>query len=114
MKLFIGCSSSNDILEKYINDCKNLLEILLKDNTLVFGASNLGLMGLSYNTAVNLGSDVIAVAPEAYKDGFKSLNCTKEILTKTVNNRTDRLILESDLILFLPGGIGTVYEFFLQ
>ena len=30
----------------------------------------------------------------------------------TVNERTDDLIKESDMILFLPGGVGTIYEFF--
>ena len=35
MKLFIGCSSSNDIPTEYFNDCKVLLEELMKENDLV-------------------------------------------------------------------------------
>lgn len=49
MKLFIGCSSSNNIPTEYFDDCKVLLEELMKENDLVFGACNSGLMGLAYN-----------------------------------------------------------------
>ena len=31
MKLFIGCSSSNEIDKKYLESCKSLLEELLKN-----------------------------------------------------------------------------------
>ena len=52
MKLFIGCSSSNDISKRYLNDCEEYLEELFKlDNDLVFGAYNKGLMAIAYKLA---------------------------------------------------------------
>lgn len=112
MKLFIGCSSSNDIPTEYFNDCKVLLEELMKENDLVFGACNSGLMGLAYNTTLKANGNITGVCPEAYKDDFKTLKCDTEITTKSVSERTDSVISSSDALIFLPGGIGTIYELF--
>ena len=112
MKLFIGCSSSNDIPTEYFNDCKVLLEELMKENDLVFGACNSGLMGLAYNTTLKANGNITGICPEAYKDDFKTLKCDTEITTKSVSERTDTVISSSDALIFLPGGIGTIYELF--
>lgn len=112
MKLFIGCSSSNDIPTEYFNDCKALLEELMKENDLVFGACNSGLMGLAYNTTLKANGNITGICPEAYKDDFKTLKCDTEITTKSVSERTDSVISSSDALIFLPGGIGTIYELF--
>lgn len=112
MKLFIGCSSSNDIPKEYFEDCKVLLEELMKENDLVFGACNSGLMGLAYNTTLKASGNIIGICPEAYKDDLKTLKCDREITTKSVSERTDSVISSSDALIFLPGGIGTIYELF--
>ena len=41
MKLFIGCSSSNNIPAEYFEDCKIFLEELMKENDLVFACNSL-------------------------------------------------------------------------
>ena len=112
MKIFIGCSSSDNIPKEYFDDCKVLLEELMKDNDLVFGACNSGLMGLAYNTTLKANGSVTGIYPEAYKDDFKELKCNAEITTKSVSERTDSVISSSDALIFLPGGIGTIYELF--
>lgn len=112
MKLFIGCSSSNNIPQEYFEDCKVLLEELMKENDLVFGACNSGLMGLAYNTTLKANGSITGICPEAYKDDFKTLKCNIEITTKSVSERTDSVISSSDALVFLPGGIGTIYELF--
>lgn len=112
MRLFIGCSSSNNIPKEYFEDCKVLLEELMKENDLVFGACNSGLMGLAYNTTLKANGSITGICPEAYKDDFKTLKCNIEITTKSVSERTDSVISSSDALVFLPGGIGTIYELF--
>lgn len=112
MNLFIGCSSSNNISKEYFDDCKLLLEELMKENDLVFGACNSGLMGLAYNTTLKSNRNITGICPEAYKDDFKTLKCDTEITTKSVSERTDSVIYSSDALVFLPGGIGTIYELF--
>lgn len=111
MKLFIGCSSRNEIPQKYFDDCKNYLEEIFKEeNDLIFGASINGLMGLSYELAKKHNRETIGICPVAYKDDLLDLNCTTEILTNTISERTDKAIELSDAIIILPGGIGTIYE----
>ena len=112
MKLFIGCSSSNDIPTEYFEDCKIFLEELMKENDLVFGACTTGLMGLAYNTALNNNREVTGICPEVYKDNLEELNCNTKILTESVSERTSSVISASDALIFLPGGIGTIYELF--
>lgn len=113
MKIFVGCSSKNEIPDKYKKDCEKLLEKILIDNDLIFGAYNSGLMGIAYHQALKNKREIIGICPDSYKDDFNDLKCSKEIITKNVSERIDKLILESDICLFLPGGIGTINELFL-
>ena len=113
MKIFVGCSASEDIPGKYRLDCNMLLDELFRSNNdLVFGACNSGIMSDAYMSALAHGRDIVGICPEAYVDDFKDLKCTSEIVTKSVNDRTDGLINESEVLLFLPGGFGSVYELF--
>ena len=113
MKIFVGCSASEDIPSKYRLDCNMLLDELFRNNNdLVFGACNSGIMSDAYMSALGHNRKIVGICPEAYVDDFKDLKCTTEITTKTVNDRTDGLIRESDVLLFLPGGFGSVYELF--
>ena len=111
MNIAVCCSSSNDISRKYLKNSKKLLRLVFKrDNDLVFGAMNSGIMGIAYRIAKQNNRRVTGIAPEIYKDDFKQLDCDKEILTKNVNDRTNALINNSDVLMFLPGGVGTLYE----
>lgn len=111
MNIAICCSSSNDISRKYLESSKRLLQLIFKsDNDLVFGAMNSGIMGIAYRVAKQNNRKVIGIAPEIYKDDFKELDCDKEILTRNVNDRTVVLMNNSDILMFLPGGVGTLYE----
>ena len=67
-------------------------------------------MGISYNIAYSNKRHITGISPDFYKDNFNNLECNKEIITKTVNERTNTIIKESDILIFLPGGIGTTYE----
>ena len=77
---------------------------------LVFGTCKSGLMGIAHDITKKLGGKVIGICPDAYKDDFKILDCDVEIVTKTVSERTDSVIRESDALVFIAGGIGTLYE----
>lgn len=112
MKLFIGSSSCEDIPKEYVDDCTNLLEVLLKDNDLVFGAYNKGLMGISYEIAKKNHRYIIGICNEFYKDSLKDLECDVEEFTKSMVESTLKIYENSDALIILPGGFGTIYEFF--
>ncbi len=111
MKIAVCCSSSDNIDKKYIESSERLLEqVFNRENDLVFGAMNNGIMGIAYQTAKRHNRSVTGIAPEIYKDDFKDLDCDTEILTQSVNGRTEAIVNNSDVLLFLPGGVGTIYE----
>ena len=111
MKIGVFASSSNNLDNKYLESSESLLNHIFKrDNDLVFGAMNSGIMGIAYRIAKQNNLKVTGIAPEIYKDDFKQLNCDIEILTKDINSRTTAFINNSDILLFLPGGAGTLCE----
>ena len=112
MRLFVGSSASEYVEKKYYDDCKKFLdELFNSEHDLVFGASDSGIMGLSYNSAVNNDRDVLGIYPRVYKYSAKNLECRK-METTTINKRMEMIIENSDVLIFLPGGFGTVYELF--
>lgn len=112
MNIFIGCSASDYIDALYYDDTRELLNVLMRDNNLVFGACHLGLMGVAHDITKGFGNKVVGVCPSMYVNDFDTLDCDEEIVSSSVSNRTTGLISNSDILLFIPGGIGTVYELF--
>ena len=111
MRIFVGSSSSENVPKEYMDDCKKLLDIILKDNDLVFGACNKGLMGLSYNIAKSNNRKVIGMCPEVYKSSLEELDLDEEVITTSIIDSTMKIYQNSDLIIFLPGGFGSLFEF---
>ena len=95
MKIFIGCSKSEKIPKKYFEDSQKLFDEILKDNDLVFGAKNEGIMGLAYRTAKKYNRKITAMTSSFYEEelnklkSFRGLFVTQlEILnsSETVNS----------------------------
>ena len=111
MKIFIGCSSSNEISEEYKIVTKYLASELSKDNDLVFGCEDRGLMGICYREFLNNKRHITGICYEMYKDDLEGLNIDKLCMVKTLEESTKTLEEESELILILPGSFGTLSEF---
>lgn len=98
---------------KYIwKTAKKYLSGLLKDNDLVFESVRKGLMKIAYDIAKENKRKTIGICANRYKGDFKKINSDIEIVTKTISERMAKLKKESDACIILPGGIGTIYEFF--
>ncbi len=110
MRLFVGCSSSNDIDIKYKEDCNKLLSLVFQNHDLVVSADDTGIMGIAQKIARDNHREVIGICHSLYLDDISKVSCDKKILVDNVFDRTDQLLKYSDAILFLPGGIGTVFE----
>ena len=112
MKLFIGGSASEEIPQKYIKDCEQLLKIILKDNDLVFGVGHKGIMGLAYQIAKEQHRFIYGLCPKAYQEEANIIQCDDLVITEAILDSTLKIFETSDVIVFLPGGYGTVFEFF--
>ena len=112
MKVFIGCSSSDEIKDEYKIVTKYLADELSKKHDLVFGCSKSGLMGICYNSFLRNNKKIIGVCYEMYKDCLDELTLNEVHVVKTLEESNKKLCELSDIMVILPGAYGTLSEFF--
>ena len=112
MNVFVSGSSNNNINKNDLRENKKILDFIFNDNDLVFEPSNSGIMRLAYNMAVKKGRHITGVCLNSEKDKFNIVKCDKKVITTSVYEKVKKLIDESDLLLFLPGGKNTYFELF--
>ena len=81
--------------------------------TLVYGGGNVGLMGVVADAALEAGGEVVGVIPEALmrrEIGHPGL--TKLHIVASMHERKAKMAELSDGFVALPGGTGTLEEFF--
>ena len=110
MKIFISCSSSEEINEEYKIVSKYLINEISKDNDLVFGCTDRGLMGICYNAFLENNRKIYGVCNEMYADELENLNLTEVEYVKSFEEANSVFAKISDLILVLPGSFGTMSE----
>jgi uncharacterized protein (TIGR00730 family) len=113
MLLYIASGESNDIPEKYLDDCRDVLDYLLTNNDLLFGACDRGLMGCAYRSALAHGREIVGVCPKIYEGDLANLQCTEKITTDGIVESINLMVEKCDALVVMPGGFGTLYEFFL-
>ena len=108
----IFASASNNIDNKYYEDAIELGKLIAKNNyNIVYGGSNLGLMGKVTSCAKSQGSKIIGVMPEKlYNLGIHPGDCDKLIITKGMRERKAKMDELSDAVIALAGGFGTLEE----
>jgi len=110
--VFCGSSPGND--PAYAEAAQRLGGILAEsDTTLVYGGGHVGLMGVVADAALEAGGEVIGVMPRSLVDreiGHKGL--TKLHVVGSMHERKALMSELSDGFIALPGGNGTLEEFF--
>jgi len=82
-------------------------------HTVVFGGGADGLMGACARGAKAAGGKIVGIAPRMFNEpGILLPECDELILTDTMAARKEIMFSESEAFLALPGGIGTMDEFF--
>ena len=80
---------------------------------LVYGGGRLGLMGLIADSVLELGGFVYGVIPQTLVDiEVAHPNVTELHIVETMHERKAKMTELADAFLALPGGIGTLDEFF--
>ena len=85
-------------------------EAAKRDWRIVYGGGKLGLMGATAGAARDAGGKVFGIIPDFLVDLEGVLDGVDHIVVKTMHERKIRMFDESDAILTLPGGIGTLEE----
>ncbi|MRD45753.1 TIGR00730 family Rossman fold protein [Caenimonas koreensis] len=80
---------------------------------LVYGGGNNGLMGVMAEATLTAGGRVVGVIPHALVEKeWAKLDCTELHVVDTMHDRKRLMGERADAFLALPGGIGTLEEFF--
>ena len=110
----VYCSSSAHIDPKYHDGAIKLGQILAKEGIrLVYGGGRCGLMGLVSDSAMAAGGNVFGVTTnhldtyEVAHHGISELH-----VTPNMHQRKQMMFDHSDAFIILPGGMGTLEEFF--
>lgn len=110
----IFCSSYVDIEESFFDDARLLASwIGSNKKNLVYGGTNKGMMNVFAETVKASGGTVTGVIPQTIIDrGFAFKALDKMVVTTSLSERKDLLISNSDIIIAMPGGFGTLDEAF--
>ena len=112
--LCVFCASSSEVHQKYIDLAADLGTMLAQAHIcLVYGGAQGGLMGAAANAALAAGGEVIGVIPEVlFGQERAHQGLTKLYITRDMHERQQKMAALADGFVVLPGGLGTLAEFF--
>ena len=114
LNVCVFCSANNNIAAEYFDAARELGRwIGHEGHALVYGGANLGLMEAVAREAHDAGAMVIGVVPTILEKTGRASDCIDvNIACDNLNDRKALMIDRSDLIIALPGGVGTLDEIF--
>ncbi|MED3689395.1 TIGR00730 family Rossman fold protein [Peribacillus butanolivorans] len=112
--LAVFCGSSKGASNVYLEAAKKLGKELAKRNiTLVYGGACVGIMGAVADSVLETGGKVIGVMPSFLeKREISHKNLTELIVVDSMHERKAKMAELADGFIALPGGPGTLEEFF--
>ena len=107
-------ASSEMVAPEYFDVARELgAEIARRGHTLVWGGTNVGLMGACANAAQQGGAKVIGIIPSFIAErGLAYQHADELIVTDDMRQRKALMEQRSDAFVALPGGFGTLEEMF--
>ena len=113
-KIAVYCGSSAGASDVYGEGARALgRELARRGITLVYGGANVGLMGDVANAVLEAGGRVIGVLPDFLKNREIAHPALSElIIVHSMHERKAKMAELADGFIVLPGGAGTLDEFF--
>jgi uncharacterized protein (TIGR00730 family) len=110
----VFCASSDAVDACYFEAAAQLgAEIARRNFSLVYGGTSVGLMRAVAHAVHAGGGHVIGIIPEAIRDmGIAYETADELIVTRTMGERKAKMHERSQAFVALPGGFGTLEEFF--
>lgn len=113
-RIAVFCSASQNIDKIYVEKAAEFGKWLGENKKcLIYGGTNSGLMEVVAKEAHENGSMVMGVVPTIVEErGKTSDNCDVVFCTDNLSDRKDVMLRESEILVALPGGVGTLDEIF--
>jgi uncharacterized protein (TIGR00730 family) len=109
----VFCGSSPGARPSYLETARRTGELLGENShTLVYGGGAAGMMGELARAAMQAGARVIGIRPSVLDHLELPQAGIEMIPTPDLFERKQQMIARSDAFLILPGGLGTLDEFF--
>ena len=110
ISVFCGATLPSNI--QFIQAAELLGQLIAQGgHTLLYGGSNLGLMGTVSGAALQHGGHVVGVIPSFFSEEIILSQPVSELVrVASIAERKEYLIAHSDAFIALPGGIGTIDE----
>ncbi|MGN7359512.1 TIGR00730 family Rossman fold protein [Paenibacillus sp. SAF-054] len=110
----VFCGSSKGASPVYVEGAKLLgQELARRGITLVYGGSSVGVMGAVADAALAAGGQVIGVMPGFLdKREISHKNLTELMIVESMHERKAKMAELAEGFMTLPGGPGTMEEFF--
>ncbi|AYK06629.1 TIGR00730 family Rossman fold protein [Brevibacillus laterosporus] len=113
-RLAVFCGSSNGASSAYREGAVQLGKELAKRGiSLVYGGASVGIMGTVADTVLEEGGEVIGVMPKLLIEReISHQHVTKLFIVESMHERKAKMAELADGFIALPGGPGTLEEFF--
>ncbi|MBR5061488.1 MAG: TIGR00730 family Rossman fold protein [Prevotella sp.] len=114
MKIAIFCSANQSIDPDFFSFTQELgTWIATHGHALVFGGANLGLMECVAKAVFEAGGQTIGIVPSLLLEGEAVSEYTQVVIPcDNLSDRKDIMLAQCDVVIALPGGIGTLDEIF--
>lgn len=114
MHIGVFCSANAGIDSVFFDLTRRFGEwIGSEGHTLVFGGCNLGLMECVARAVHASGGLCVGAVPSIVEKGGRTSDCVDvKILCDSLSDRKDIMLAKSDVLVALPGGVGTLDEIF--
>ena len=113
-RICVFCGSSSGLQKEYYWAAQQLGHLLVKNNIgLVYGGGKVGLMGKIAQTVMQGGGEVIGIIPKDLADKEVAFTMLSDLrVVDSMHSRKALMEELSDGFIALPGGLGTIEEFF--
>ena len=113
-KITVFCASSRKAANSFFTETEEIAKILVKNNiTTIYGGGAAGLMGKLADTIISNGGEIIGVIPHFMKKvEWDHKGVDRMITVQDMHERKKILIEDTDAVLALAGGTGTIEELF--
>jgi uncharacterized protein (TIGR00730 family) len=108
----VFCASSSMAGNEFVEETRILAQNLVKENILIqYGGGPIGLMGKLADTVLRLNGEIRGVIPKfMINEGWAHTGVRDMVEVDSIQERKKIIMMETDAIVALPGGYGTLEE----